>query len=154
MADQTGDIVKNISDDIKVLVRGEVELAKRELTTSAKNAGGGAGMFGGVAVVALWGLTLLFFAGACGFATLFHNVTEWSTPACFAFGFLAMALVLFIIAGILALIGVSKFKKVKGPDKAIAQASATAEATGQAITLGNAQVEAEVARRKAQAKKN
>ena len=37
---EVGDLVKNITDDVKVIVRSEVQLAKSELSSSAKNADG------------------------------------------------------------------------------------------------------------------
>jgi hypothetical protein len=54
MADQAvGDIIKNITDEVKILVRDEMELAKSELIPSARNAGiGGSGAAGYFAICA------------------------------------------------------------------------------------------------------
>ena len=47
MADlAVGDIIKNITDDVKLLVQDQMELAKAELVPAAKNGGTGAGLFG------------------------------------------------------------------------------------------------------------
>ena len=47
MADlAVADIIKNISDDVKLLVQDQVELAKAELTPAAKKGGTGVGLFG------------------------------------------------------------------------------------------------------------
>lgn len=48
-----GELVKDLSGQVSTLVRQEVELAKAELTEKGKQAGAGAGMFGGAAVAAL-----------------------------------------------------------------------------------------------------
>ena len=42
------DLIKSISDDIAVIIRGEIELAKAELIPQAKSVGLGAGLFGGM----------------------------------------------------------------------------------------------------------
>jgi len=46
-------LLKDLAEETTTLVREEVELAKAELSQKAKNAGAGAGMFGGAAVLAL-----------------------------------------------------------------------------------------------------
>jgi hypothetical protein len=81
-----------------------VELAKAELTDSAKKAGKGAGMFGGAAVAGL-------------FALLFLSITVW-----WALGYLIgnawSALIVTIVYAIVALIlflrGRTQFKEVQG----------------------------------------
>lgn len=128
MAD-VGDLVKNITDDVKVLVRGEVELAKSELSASAKNAGAGAGMFGAAGYLALNAVSLLFLAGALALAML--------VPL--PLGFVLMAVILLVIAGILALIGKSRIKKVKGPEETVSEAKATGDAVKTAVDRGKTQ---------------
>ncbi|WP_460771700.1 phage holin family protein [Mariniluteicoccus flavus] len=130
-----GDIVKLISEDVKTLVRGEIELAKSELVPSAKHAGVGAGLFGGAGYFGLNGVSLLFIAGALGFAKLFGSPTGW-----IALGFVVMAVIMFVIAGILALVGKSNLAKVKGPERAQAHAEATITQAKAAITRANADV--------------
>jgi uncharacterized membrane protein YqjE len=49
----TGELLKQLSQDVSVLVRKEVELARAELTEKGKKAGMGAGMFGGAGMFAL-----------------------------------------------------------------------------------------------------
>ena len=47
MADlAVGDIIKNITDDVKLLVQDQIELAKTELVPAAKLGGTGVGLFG------------------------------------------------------------------------------------------------------------
>jgi uncharacterized membrane protein YqjE len=51
--DSTGELIKQLSQDVSTLVRQELELARAELTEKGKKAGMGAGMFGGAGVFAL-----------------------------------------------------------------------------------------------------
>ncbi len=46
-------LIKQLSEDVVVLVRSELELARQELTEKAKTAGVGAGMLSGSALTAL-----------------------------------------------------------------------------------------------------
>ncbi|MCW2805303.1 MAG: hypothetical protein QOF52_2037 [Propionibacteriaceae bacterium] len=131
MADSpaVGDLIKSITDDVKSLVRGEIELAKAELTPSAKNAGLGAGLFGGAGYFGINAMTLLYIAAALGLAAL--GVPLW-------LAFLIVAVVLLIIAAILALIGKSRIDKVKGPDATIAQANQSVAEIKAAVQRGTA----------------
>ena len=67
MADlAVGDIIKNITDDVKLLVQDQIELAKAELMPAAKKGGTGAGLFGAAGYFALSATILLYFAAAFG----------------------------------------------------------------------------------------
>lgn len=48
-----GELVKDLSGQVSTLVRQEVELAKAELAEKGKQAGVGAGLFGGAGIAAL-----------------------------------------------------------------------------------------------------
>ena len=48
-----GDLVKQLADQTSTLVRQEMDLAKAELTQKGKEAGKGAGLFAGAAVIGL-----------------------------------------------------------------------------------------------------
>lgn len=125
-----GDILKDIRADITNLVKGEVELAKRELMPAARNGGMGAGMFVGALFFVLNALMLLFIAGSLA-------IWKWlDLPI--AVGFVIMAGVLIVVALILGLIGLVLVKKVKGPERAIAEGKQTAESVKAAIARGNA----------------
>src|SRR4051812_50205585 len=50
-----GELVKQLADQTSTLVRQEMDLAKAELSEKGKQAGKGAGMFAGAAVVGLLG---------------------------------------------------------------------------------------------------
>lgn len=54
-----GDLFVDVSKDLSLLVRQEVELAKAEVRQSAKSAGKGAGMLSGAAVTAHLGVLFL-----------------------------------------------------------------------------------------------
>ena len=63
----TGQLVKQLSEQVSRLVRDELKLATVEMTGKAKTAGKGAGMFGGGGVMALYG------PGAC----LLRRSSRW-----------------------------------------------------------------------------
>ena len=144
MTDQpVGDIIKGITDDVKLLVRDEIALAKAELIPAAKNGGIGVGLFAGAGYFGICALSLLYFALAFGLAAAFG----WSTWL----GFLVVGVALFLIAGICGGVGLLLVKRVKPPERAIAQANQTVTevktATQQALAAAKApQIEGEVVR--------
>jgi len=116
MADRkVADLIKDIRGDVQLLVNDQVELAKAELTPVAKNAGIGGGMFGAAGYFGINAATLLYIAAALGLAAL--GLPYWA-------GFLIVAGVLLLIAAILALIGYTRIKKIKAPEKTIANGKA------------------------------
>ena len=48
-----GEVAKNLTSDVSLLVRQEIELAKAEMGQKARTAAPGIGMFGGAGIVAL-----------------------------------------------------------------------------------------------------
>jgi Putative Actinobacterial Holin-X, holin superfamily III len=135
MADSpaVGDIIKDITDDVKQLVQDEIELAKAELIPSAKKAGIGAGLLGGAGYFGINGLTLLYVAVALGIYAL--GLSLWLS-------FLIVAVALLLIAGILGAIGLVNVKKVKGPERTIAQAKESVASIKGAIQHGTAAAKA------------
>lgn len=111
-----GEIVKDITDDVKLLVRDEVQLAKSELVPAAKNAGIGAGLFGAAGYFGICALSILYFAAAFGLVAL--GVSEW-------LAFLIVGVVLLVIAAVLGLIGLVLVRRVKAPERTIANAKTT-----------------------------
>lgn len=128
-----GDIIKAITDDVRVLVKDEVELAKAELIPSAKNAGKGAGMLGAAGYFGINALTLLYITAALGLYAL--GLAPW-------LAFLIVAVALLLVAGVLALLGLRTVKKIKGPEKTIAQANETVAELKGAIQHGTAAAKA------------
>lgn len=150
MADKpaVGDIVKNITDDVKTIVQGEIALAKAELVPSAKSAGIGAGLFGAAGYLGLNAASLLFLAGAGGLGMLIRMTGLGYVPS-MVLGLIAMAVILGAIAGGLALAGKSKVQQAKPPQETIAQAKESVAALTTAVERGQAGVVAEVNDRKA-----
>jgi hypothetical protein len=135
-----GDIIKNITNDVKLLVQDQIELAKTELIPAAKNGGTGAGLFGAAGYFALSATILLYIAAALGLYAA--GVAGW-------LAFLIVAAALLLIAGILAGIGYLFIKRVRPPERTIAQANlATTEVKGaaeQALAAATApQIEGQV----------
>ncbi len=134
-----GDIVKSITDDVKLLVRDEIQLAKSELIPAAKNAGIGAGLFGAAGYFGICALSVLYFAAAFGLATV---LPTW-------LAFLIVGVVLLLVAAVLGLVGFVLVRKVKGPEKTIASATTTIAELKAAVQRGNTaaknpQIEGEV----------
>jgi Putative Actinobacterial Holin-X, holin superfamily III len=146
MADlAVGDIIKGITDDVKLLVRDEVELAKSELVPSAKKAGMGAGLFGAAGFFAISGVGILYFAVVYGLVAL--GVSEW-------LAFLIVGVALLLIAAIAGGIGYVTVRKVRGPERTVAQANQTVAevkvAAQHALAAANApEIEGEVVNRRA-----
>ncbi len=112
-----GQLVASASRDVSTLVRKEIELAKTELAQAGKAGGMGVAMFAGAAFFSLFGLGFLLTALAWGLTSLFG----WSAWL----AFLVVALLLFIITGVLAMIGKKKFSRVGPPTRAIATTQET-----------------------------
>ena len=140
MADQSvSDLIKGITDDVKLLVRDEIQLAKAELVPAAKNAGIGAGLFGAAGYFAICALSVLYFAAAFALAQVMDT---W-------LAFLIVGVALLLIAAVLGLVGFLLVKRVKAPEKTIANANATVAEIKAAVQRGNAaatapQIEGEV----------
>jgi hypothetical protein len=130
------DLINRVKADVQDLIKSEIALAKAELVPQAKAGGIGAGLFAGAAYFAMNGLSLLFLTGALALGMLFKAPTGGV-----ALGFLIMAVLVFVIAGVLAFIGLQLVKKVKGPERSKAQALATVETVKDAMTRATAEVQ-------------
>jgi Putative Actinobacterial Holin-X, holin superfamily III len=105
-----GQLVAQASDDLAGIVRAEIALAKAELRADARNAALGGGLF-----------------GAAGYLGLLASITAVITVAyaLFAAGlppwlaFLIVTVALLLVAGILALIGRSRLKRLRPPERTI-----------------------------------
>ena len=102
-----GQLVSQLTEDIATLVRDEVALAKRDLATAGKRAGVGVGLFGAAGVIAVFGLGTLIATAVLGLATA---LDAWLAA-------LIVAVALFVIAGVAALIGKSSVGKAPEPPK-------------------------------------
>lgn len=116
-----GRLVSDASRDISTLISKEIQLAKSELKVSVRAGGTGIALFAVAAFVALLGVILLSVA----FAYLIH----WNGHGLdLHWAFLIVTFAYFLVAALLALLGVRKVKQVKAPERAIHQAQETAGA--------------------------
>ena len=102
----TGELVQRASEQLSRLVRDEIALAKAELAEKGKHAGIGVGLFGGSGVLAMYGI-------GAGIATLILVLDIWLWAWLAA---LIVTVAVFLIAGILALIGKNQVTKAVPPE--------------------------------------
>ena len=113
-----GRLVSDASRDISSLLQKEIQLAKSELKVSVKNGGAGLGLFAAAAFFAV--MSLIMFS--VGLAYLFH----WNGSGLdLHWAFLAVFVLYLLIAALLGYVGYRKVRKVRGPEKAIAEAQKT-----------------------------
>lgn len=98
-------LLKRLSDQATLLVREEVALAKAELAEKGKQAGQGAGLFGGAAVAALYGVGALTTAAILALSLA---LASWLAA-------LIVAVVLFAVAAVAALAGKKRVKRATPP---------------------------------------
>lgn len=111
-----GQLVADATRDMQTIVRGEIALAKAEVTSGAKVIGLGAGLLGAAGFLVLLGLIFLFHTLA--------NVLDIWLPLWA--GYAITTGVIFLVAGILALAGRRALMKANPkPERAIAQAQET-----------------------------
>jgi len=101
----TGQLVKQLSEEVSRLVRDEVRLATLEMTGKAKTAARGAGLFGGSGVLAFYGTGCLLAAAIIALAGV---VRPWLAA-------LIIGAALFVTAGIAAMAGKGQLKKSTPP---------------------------------------
>ena len=111
-----GRLVSDASRDVSSLIRDESRLAKSEIQVSVKAGGLGVAMFAAAAFFALMALIMLsvaiaYFINWNGKGLSLH----WAFLIVFGFYLL--------VAALMAYVGIRKVKKVRAPEKAIAQAS-------------------------------
>ncbi|CAA9214720.1 MAG: Protein of unknown function DUF1469 [uncultured Blastococcus sp.] len=91
----TGELIGQLTEQLSTLVRNEARLAQAEVTQKAKRLGVGAGLFGGAGLVGFFGLAVLISAAVLALA---EALPAWLAA-------LIVAVVLFAVAGVLALVG-------------------------------------------------
>jgi uncharacterized membrane protein YqjE len=111
-----GRLVSDASRDVSSLIRNEIRLAKSEVQLSVKAGGLGIAMFAAAGFFALMALIMLsvaiaYFINWNGKGLSLH----WAFLIVFGFYLL--------VAALLGFIGFRKVKKVRAPERAIAQAS-------------------------------
>jgi uncharacterized membrane protein YqjE len=128
----TSELVQRASEQITRLVRDEIALAKAELTEKGKHAGIGVGLFGGGGVLALYGV-------GAAIATLIIVLDLFLRLWLAA---LIVTVVLFAIAGILALLGKRQVTKATPPEpkEAVASVKADVDQVKHAVKAGRSKV--------------
>ncbi|MEU4419801.1 phage holin family protein [Actinoplanes sp. NPDC024001] len=102
----TAELVQRASEQLSRLVRDELTLAKAELAEKGKHAGIGAGLFGGAGVLAGYGVGALI-ATLVIVLDLFLDL--WLAA-------LIVTVVLFAVAGVLALLGRNQLRRATPPE--------------------------------------
>lgn len=121
-----GRLVNDALQDVSILVRNEIALAKAEVTVDVKKVAVGAGLFAGAAFVGVLGVIFLLHTIAQALIAL--GLAAWLS-------YLIVTLVLFVVAAVLALVGKSAISKVKGkPERTIATTQETIEAVKASAT--------------------
>ena len=98
----TAELVRQAAEQVSTLVRDELRLAQAELAEKGRHAARGAGMFGGAATLAAYGVGALLFTLGLALALV------W--PAWLAA--LTVAVLLFLGATGLVVLGRSQFRRV------------------------------------------
>lgn len=114
-----------VSANLKAVIDDQVSLAKSELAPAAKHVAVGSGMFGAAGVFALHALWMLLIGGALAVGWLYDSVTKLGPWGSFVLGFLTVAVLSLLIAGLLAMFGSGQFKKVKKPEATIEELNKT-----------------------------
>jgi hypothetical protein len=122
------ELVNSAITDGQTLVKQQIELAKAELSYSAKQAAATSGMFIGAATLGFIAFLFALVAGAYGIVAA--GLPEWA-------GFLIVAGSLLLIAAILGLVGRSLANKITGPERAVAQMEQTKSALSSATSGGS-----------------
>jgi uncharacterized membrane protein YqjE len=104
-AASTGELVSRLSQQISTLVRDELALARVEMLEKGKRAGVGVGLFGGAGVVVWYGVGGLVASAILALALVWP---AWLSA-------LVIAIVLFAIAGVLALLGKKEVSQAAPP---------------------------------------
>ncbi|MEU6817367.1 phage holin family protein [Streptomyces sp. NPDC046860] len=116
-----GQLVASATTEMSALVHDEIALAKAQLKRDVKRGAASGGAFSVAGAVLVFSLPMLNFALAYGIRTWSH----WNLAVCFLLSFAANVL----LAGLLALIGVTlakKAKKSKAPQKVAASMKTSA----------------------------
>ncbi|WP_205844225.1 phage holin family protein [Mycolicibacterium sp. GF69] len=97
-----GELMGQLSTQTSRLIRDEMRLAQKEFQESAKHAGIGAGLFSIAGLLAFFGAATLIAAAVAGLSLVLE---VWAAA-------LIVAAVLFVVAGIAALIGRKQAREV------------------------------------------
>lgn len=96
------ELIKQFSEQTSHLIRDEMRLAQAEMSSKAKHAGIGLGLFGGAGLLAFFGVGALVTAAIAALALT--DLEVWAAA-------LIVAAALFLLAGIVAMVGRSETKQ-------------------------------------------
>ena len=113
----TGELVKMLSEQVSVLIRNELKLARLEMTSKGKQAAIGTGMFGISGVVAVYGVGCLL---ACAIIAISGAIAAWLAA-------LIVGAALLAAAGCAAALGRQRLHKAGPPVPEEAVASVRAD---------------------------
>jgi hypothetical protein len=111
-----GELIADVQRDASSLVKQEIELAKSELKVNLRIGGLSVALFATAGFLLLLAVIML----SVGLAYLI-NLTGLDLVWCFLLVFLGYTL----LAGLLGFVGYRQVRKVRGPQRAIAQAQET-----------------------------
>ena len=101
----TGELVKQLSEQVSSLVRDELKMAKLELARKGRFAGLGMGMYGASGLVALYAIACLLAAAIIAIA---GEIQAWLAA-------LIVGLVLGVVSTVAALMGRSRMRRATPP---------------------------------------
>jgi hypothetical protein len=116
-ANSTGELVKQLSEQVSLLVRDELKMARLELSRKGKQAGLGMGMFGVSGLGALYGVACLL---AAAIIAISGEVRPWLAA-------LIIGLALLAASGVAALAGRGRMRRATPPVPEQAVESAKAD---------------------------
>jgi hypothetical protein len=100
-----GALVHDLTQQVPDLIRSELRLAQAEMTEKGKRAGVGIGMFSAAGLLAFFGLACVIATAVLGLA---HALPDWLSA-------LIVALVLFVGAAVVALVGKKEVQQATPP---------------------------------------
>lgn len=108
-----GTIIKDLTADLSTLFRSEIALLKLEIKDTVAKLGGGAALFAAAAFLSIFGIGFLFVTLVLGLVRL--GIPAWVST-------LIVTILLFVTAGVLAMMGKKKFAAVQFvPNESIEQ---------------------------------
>jgi len=115
----TGELVKQLPEQVSLLVRDELKMAGLELTRKGRFAGLGMGMYGASGLVALYAIACVLAAAIIAIA---GEIRPWLAA-------LIVGLALFVVSAVAALMGRSRMRRATPPmpEQAVEGAKADVE---------------------------
>ena len=115
----TGELVKQLSEQVSALVRDELKMARLELTRKGRFAGLGMGMYGASGLVAVYAIACLLAAAIIAIA---GEIRPWLAA-------LIVGLALLVVSTVAALLGRSRMRRATPPipEQAVEGAKADVE---------------------------